>query len=163
MTGTHVRPATPADGPTLRALQSALDAPAPALLEAALDSGPPTCLVAVEAPDDDGPPVGYALALGGEDWYLAELVVAPDHRRRGHASALVAALAERCEGRLRVTVRADDERARSFYAARGFGAVERLAGFYDLPDGSRDGIAMVRPADDAPEEASGGEPDESGE
>jgi ribosomal protein S18 acetylase RimI-like enzyme len=139
-----VRPARPADAAPLRGLQRAAIAdPAPELLELALAtagdaSDGPRCPVAVAG---GGPqPVGYALALeDGAICYVAELAVAAAHRRRGHGTALVDALAaDTAAGELRLTVRADDGGARKFYAARGFEAV----GHTDRFDG--DGLVLAR-------------------
>ncbi len=117
---TSVRPAIPADGPALRAIQrAAVPEPAPDLLDLALVKGGPRCPVAV-----DGDLVGYALALAdGDTCYVAELAVAPDHRRQGHGTALLDALAAGPESELRLSVRADDEPARAFYRACGFEVV----------------------------------------
>jgi len=154
----RVRPPRRGDRPRLHALQAELASPWPELLATALDDPPatvgaalaregPVCLVAgrsdAEAPADgatDGPVIGYALSVPGPERLLVELVVATGHRRQGHGRALVAALADRP---LRVTVRADDGDARSFYRALGFERIERLPAFYDLPEGTRDGVAMA--------------------
>lgn len=132
-----VRPATDADAPAVRRLQSLLDRPAPRLLEAAL-GGTGELLVATA----EAGVVGYALAVPGEEeWYLAELAVAPAARREGHGRRLVAAVAARCTT-LRVTVAADDDRARAFYDALGFERVERLPERF----GDRDGLLLRRSA-----------------
>jgi ribosomal-protein-alanine N-acetyltransferase len=152
-----VREATPEDLPRLRAIQTVVLAePWPELLAIGVD-GPPLCLVYAD-PD----PVGYALAIvdgseaGGDGTdsrddgperggaYLAELAVAEGHRGEGRGSALLSALVsrlrERGVGRLRVTVRVSDERARSFYEDHGFAVAERLPDKYE--DG--DGLLLVR-------------------
>lgn len=137
-----VRPARPADAPALRGLQRATVAePAAELLELATatagdDAGGPRCPVAVAG---DGP-VGYALALDdGATCYVAELAVAADHRREGHGTALLDALvADSDAEEIRLTVRAGDEHARAFYAARGFEPV----GHTDRFDG--DGLVLAR-------------------
>ena len=132
-----VRPATPADGPALRAIQrAAIAEPVEDLLELALGDGGPRCLVA-----DDGTPVGYALALAdGDTCYVAELAVAPDHRREGHGTALLAALADGPESELRLSVRADDDGARAFYRACGFEVVGRTDRF------ESEGLVLAREA-----------------
>lgn len=144
-TPARIRPARPADGSALRAIQRAAVAePAPELLElavAAAGSGTsgPRCPVAVTGDDH---PVGYALALEeGASCYVAELAVAADHRRRGHGTALLEALAaDTAAGELRLTVRAADEAARAFYAARGFEAVDHTDRF----DGDVRGLVLAR-------------------
>ncbi|MEF8852123.1 MAG: N-acetyltransferase [Haloarculaceae archaeon] len=130
-----VREARPADLPRLRAIQTvALAEPWPELLSVAVD-GPPVCLVHAD-PD----PTGYVLAVTGEDaGYLAELAVAEGHRDEGQGSALLSALVERLGASgvevVRLTVREVDERARSFYLARGFEERERLPDQYEDCDG----------------------------
>ena len=132
-----VRPATPADGPAVRAIQRvAIAEPVPELLGLALGEGGPRCLVA----DEDGP-VGYALALAdGATCYVAELAVAPGHRREGHGTALLEALASGPASQLRLSVRAADDGARAFYRARGFEVVGRTDRF----DG--EGLVLAREA-----------------
>lgn len=125
-----IRPATPADADRLTHLQSLLPEPSPALLESALGEtgapAPATALVSVA----DGV-VGYALAVPGDETvYVAELVVAPAHRREGRARALLEACAEGDDS-LTVTVAADNEAAQSLYRACGFERVERLPEFFE--------------------------------
>jgi ribosomal-protein-alanine N-acetyltransferase len=128
-----IRRADPGDEPTLRTLQSHLPHRSPRLLEAALDSAdargvPAPAHALVSTGDDDDVPVGYLLAAPGDGTtYVAELVVAPDHRREGRARALLDA----CDGRLTVTVDPDDEVARSLYRDCGFEYVRRLPDFFD--------------------------------
>lgn len=130
-----IRPAIAADEPRLRAIQSAaLAEPWPELLSAAI-GGPPAVLVA-----ETDRPVGYALVVPGEDAaYLAEIAVAPPEQGRGHGSALLervlARLAEDGVARLRLTVRADDDRARAFYDGFDFRAVDRVPDHYEDCDG----------------------------
>lgn len=114
-------------------------------------------LVAVDGPVASGggvaapDPVGYALfTADGDSVYVAELAVSPGHRRRGHGARLLAAVAARYPDReqLRLTTRADNEAARSFYASLGFREVEELPGYYgdedaDGPDPA-DGVLLVR-------------------
>lgn len=112
----HVREPSPEEYPRLRAIQAAsLPEPEPELLDPALA---PATLVLVAG----DPPVGYAVVVPGEtEAYLAELAVAPDHRRQGHGTALVEAATDRLDATaLTLAVRRDDERARSFYRERGF-------------------------------------------
>jgi len=155
MTADATREATPADLPRLRALQGHLAAPWPDLLDVAVDDTPaggPLALVAEAGragPADAGEPVGYALVVpddpetddgtadSARGVYIAELVVAPDHRREGHGSTLLDALAARFSGydRLRLTTRADDERALAFYRATGFRVLDDLPDHYEAGDG----------------------------
>ena len=150
----HVRDGRPDDLPALRAVQErALAEPWTELLTLAADGGGPTLLVAtdgtggVDSVGDADTPVGYALAVTDEDdavGYLVELAVAPTHQGEGYGSALVERLvdrfAERRVERLRVTVRAVDERAREFYRDRGFERRERLPDHYE----SGDGVLLTR-------------------
>jgi ribosomal-protein-alanine N-acetyltransferase len=146
----RVRPARPGDRPALRALRTALATPSEGLLDAALGGGAveggPVALVAV--PDADPGPVGYALAIPGPAdaapavVTLAELAVAPGARRAGVGSTLVAAVAARFpdHDRIRVTTRADDDRARGFYRSLGFERRARLPDYY----GSSDAVRLDR-------------------
>ena len=139
----EIRNVRPADGPALRALQrDVITEPSPALLEAAIE-GFGIARVAV-----DGRPIGYAFALVGDSAvYVPELAVASSHRRRGIGTALLDAVAERArEGSaetLRLTVHADDERAREFYRASGFVEVTRHEEYFET--GSETGIDLARP------------------
>ena len=68
---------------------------------------------------------------GGEATQVYELVVDPDFRRAGHASRLLAAIADLTSGQLRVWLGADDEERQRFYSSAGFapsGAVRAIGG-----------------------------------
>lgn len=143
-TGSHprIRRGERADLPHLRRVQAAtLAEPAPDLLRAAAADGPPELFVA-----DDGGPAGYVLLVTGAVAYLPELAVAPARQGEGVGTALLDAVVsdlrrrENGPDRLRVTARADDDRAREFYESRGFEVVERLPDFFE----SAAGLAMVR-------------------
>jgi ribosomal-protein-alanine N-acetyltransferase len=142
-----VRDGRPEDRGPLRAIQTlALPEPSPDLLAAALESGPPVVQVAVDRGDaapaaaaGDGQPVGYALVVPGEVAYLAELAVAPARQGEGIGSDLLETVCREAD-RVRVTARADDDRVRAFYEARGFEPVEVLPGFFE----SGDGVALAR-------------------
>jgi len=125
-----IRPAIPADRPVLVSLQSYLPEPSPGLLDGALDETaltPATALVSVDGTD----PLGYLLAVPGDGTtYVAELVVAPDHRREGRAKALLSACAEDGSS-LTVTVAPDNGAARALYEDCGFENVRRLPDFFD--------------------------------
>lgn len=126
-----VRPARPSDRTALEALQSHLSEPSPSLLAAGDDVG--TVLVSV----DGDRPVGYLLAVDSEEeGHVSELVVAPEARREGRASALLTAyLRERPPGtRVTVTVTPDNEAARSLYEARGFSVAGRRSEFFESGD-----------------------------
>jgi ribosomal-protein-alanine N-acetyltransferase len=153
-----IREATPRDLTRLRAIQlAALDEPWADLLEPAID-GPPVVLVttdttaepstgAVGQPGSDtrAEPVGYAVAIPeGDVAYLAEFAVAAGYRRSGRGSALMAALCARLGSdgfeAIRLTVKMDDEVARSFYDAQGFQVRSLIPHHYE--DG--DGLQLVR-------------------
>lgn len=126
-----IRPAEPTDAPVLRALQSLLPEPAPETLERAL-SGYGLLLVAT---DEGDAPVGYALTLPGEEQaYLAELVVAPEARREGRASGLLAATIARLPERvttLSLAVSPDNDAARTLYEKAGFRVVDVDPEYYE--------------------------------
>ena len=136
-----IRPARPSDAPVLAKLQSYLDAPAPELLASFAAVG--TCLVAVE--ESDYRPVGYLLVIDGEDAHLAELVVHPEHRREGHARALLEAAIERSAPGARVTlvVAADNDPARSLYESLGFREIEYRPEFYEENGDSTDAVVYA--------------------
>lgn len=135
-----IREATPADREPLRAIQRAtLSDPWPALLELGLE-GPPLVLVV-----ERDRPVGYALAVPADETaYLAEFAVAPGEQGRGLGSALLAALLDRLRSNgveaVRLTARADDDRARSFYEGHGFAVVDEVPDHY----AAADGVVMAR-------------------
>jgi len=123
----------PADESAVRSLQSHLPHADPGLVTAAL-SGPFLGRVAVT-----DTVVGYAVALPAAETALSELVVAPEHRREGHARRLLEAVAAAADAeRLVVTTPAADDAAVDFYAAAGFERDARIEGFYD------DGAAALR-------------------
>jgi len=135
-----IRPASPADLPVLRALQSLLLESSPQLLSAAVD-GPGVVLVSVPnapaaAPDATATPVGYLLATTGPDpAQVAELVVAPAYRRQGRGRRLLAAalgrLRESGATAVELAVEPDNGAARELYAGLGFEEHERVEAYYD--------------------------------
>ncbi|WP_135824130.1 GNAT family N-acetyltransferase [Halorussus ruber] len=154
-----IRSARPDDREILREVQTHLREPNPSLLDYAVD-GPPLTLVSTArrfaprnrsgeerpatAPDDT--PVGYLVAFHDEEaGYVAEIVVAPDHRREGRARRLLAATFDRLRdrgcSRIRLAVHPDNDAARTLYESLGFEEVGREEGHYE--DGS-DGIVMGR-------------------
>ena len=137
MSQREVRPATIADLPRCRAIQSAaLSEPWPGLLSTALGSGATVLVVATETG-----PVGYAVAFAvpGAPAYVPEFAIAPDHQSGGHGTRLLSGLLDELgrgdHERIRLTVRADDDRAREFYLARGFTVLERRPDHFDGGDG----------------------------
>lgn len=142
-----IRLARPADRDRLRDLQTNLREPNPALLAYAIE-GPPLVFVSV-TPDADqqaGRPVGYLVAFYDEDTgYVAEIAVAPAHRREGRARDLLGAAFDRLrdEGcsEVRLAVHPEDDPARRLYASLDFEEVGREDEYYD--DGS-EAIVMNR-------------------
>ncbi|MFB6205085.1 MAG: GNAT family N-acetyltransferase [Haloglomus sp.] len=104
---------------------------------------------------DADTPVGYALfTIDEESVYVAELAVAPGHRRRGHGRRLLAAVAARNSDReqVRLATRVDNDAARSFYASLGFREARKLPDYYsqdgdtaEEPGDATDGVLLVRP------------------
>lgn len=93
--------------------------------------------------EEDGV-LGFLLALReGEEVHIHDLAVAPEHRRKGVASALLQRLFEEIRGarRVRLEVRASNRAAQAFYKKHGFREVAVLPGYY--ADGE-DGLLMVR-------------------
>lgn len=125
-----VRTARPDDGTALFALQTELDRPSPDLLRAGL-SGVGVLLVS-PAPETERP-VGYLLAVPGEDSvHVAELAVAPAHRREGRASALLRALFEWAGDRaVTIAVAPENEAARACYESVGFEVQRRDPTYFD--------------------------------
>ncbi|MFC7228176.1 GNAT family N-acetyltransferase [Salinirubellus salinus] len=145
-----IRDATDADLPRLETIRAVALPDSSARLLAFGVRGPAVALVAVETPARS--PVGYALVLpdeAGRVAYLAELAVAPGHRRRGHGRALLEAAARRVadHDRLELTTRAADDRARAFYRDAGFDLVERLPAHYETADRTQDGVRLGRSLD----------------
>ncbi len=131
-----IRRAEPADLPRLRTIQQqALAEPWSELLAAAIEGALPVYVV------DDGGPVGYAIVVtdGESVAYVPELAVDPARQREGHGTRLLVWLREHLTTQgyeeLRVTVLADDDGARAFYADRGFEVLDRIEGHYETGDG----------------------------
>ena len=141
-----IRPARPDERERLRELQTHLREPNPALLDYAVE-GPPLVLVSTASePDAGGTPVGYLVAFHDEEaGYVAEVAVAPTHRREGRARRLLAATFDRlrAEGcsRVRLTVHPENDPARRLYESLGFEEEYREAEYY--ADGS-EGIVLGR-------------------
>lgn len=168
-----IRSARPSDAAALASLQSHLESPSPELLASFASLG--TCLVSVvdehdseaaidptgldndrpmadrspdnDRPATDGSPVGYVLLIGGDDVHLAELLVHPAHRRKGHGRELLRAAIDRQEPGTRVTlaVAADNDPARSLYESVGFRAIDHRSEFYEegSVEGSRDAVVYA--------------------
>lgn len=138
-----VRSAEPADRDPLFEIQRrTLAEPWPALLETALAGPPPLYVV------EDGGPVGYATVIPGTGAvaYVPELAVHPDRQGEGFGSHLLEALCGEFAGHdeLRVTVRAVDTRARSFYSEHGFEHVDTVPDHFEAGDG----VVLRRPLEE---------------
>jgi len=139
----EIRDIRPADERRLRSIQRAvLDHPSPQLLTAAA-SGLGIGLVA----DADERTFGYVFAFVGDDTaYVPEIAVDASRHRQGIGSALLETLMQRAGeagvAELRLTVRAADERARSFYRGHGFEERERLSEYYETTPTT--GIVLAR-------------------
>lgn len=136
-----VRAADSADLDAVAALEQAnlgADAWSHGLIAEGIAGTLPTVRYLVAA-DDDGTVVGHAVAsIVADIAELQRISVAPEHRRGGVASALLAAVVEagRTEraDRLLLEVREDNHGALAFYAARGLVEVDRRPRYYS--DGS---------------------------
>lgn len=129
------RPGEAADLPACRRIQAdAVAEPWPKLLELAAGPGPVFRVVETDRP------VGYAVALHATDLaYVPELAVDPAAQGRGLGSRLLESLLDdlAADGvdRVRLTARAGDERARSFYESHQFQPVARVDEHFDAGDG----------------------------
>ncbi len=93
---------------------------------------------------EEGRIIAFILAFReGEEIHVHDLAVAPEHRRKGVATALLACLLSSVKDakRVRLEVRASNFVARAFYAKHGFKEVAVLPNYY--ADGE-DGILMIR-------------------
>lgn len=104
------------------------------LFRAALDDPRTAVLAAV---GDGGAVLGYAVVSSVlDEGNLDNIAVAPAHRRRGVADALLSALAGLgCAGlsRLMLEVRASNAAAIALYEKHGFAAVGRRKNYYAAP------------------------------
>lgn len=108
------------------------------LVEDGISGRLPTVHYLVARVDDSV--VGYAVvSVAADVSELQRIAVDPRHRRAGVASALLeAGIATSGEAeRMLLEVREDNEAARAFYEARGFGELDRRPRYY------RDGAAAV--------------------
>jgi len=88
--------------------------------------------------DPSGQVVGYALGwVVGDEAELANLVVAPDHQRRGIGTRLLRRFLDDAAGRgarkVYLEVRESNATARSMYEGYGFRVVGRRKGYYRNP------------------------------
>ena len=91
--------------------------------------------------------VGYAgMHTVGEDGYVTNVAVSPEHRKCGVGTGLVGRLLSEAGSRgcsvLTLEVRASNGAARSLYRKHGFSAVGSRKGYYTLPD--EDAVIMLK-------------------
>jgi len=87
------------------------------------------------SPDSADEPVGYLLAIEGAATHIAELVVAPAHRRENRATALLESVCKPTHQPVTVCVAADNEPARLLYKQSGFTEVASHTEQFDSGDG----------------------------
>jgi len=139
----QVRPAVEADVDAVVRLEQVClgsDAWSRGLVEQGIAATLPT--VSYLVAEQDGAVVGHTVSsAAGDDAELQRIAVDPAYRRRGLASALLAAVEERAAAdgaeRLLLEVRGDNTTAAAFYESRGFEEVGRRRGYY------RDGVTAV--------------------
>ena len=152
----RIRSARPADADRLRELQSFLRQPNPDVLEYGLAVGDALVSVAERGAGGAGESdetvrsdhhrgtervVGYLLPVDGPTRagvHLAELAVAPTHRREGRARGLLAAVIADADGPVTLQAHPDNDGALALYDEFGFDVVGRRANAY--PDG--DALAL---------------------
>lgn len=98
---------------------------------------------------EPGPLLGYVICSPqGDEWHVMNVSVAPEHRGRGVARALLrelhGVLAGATAGRARLTleVRPSNEAALSLYASEGYLVAGRRRRYY--PDNGEDALVMWR-------------------
>lgn len=143
MTTAAPEPARPDDVPAITALEAAAlgpDAWSRELVGQGVEGALPTVHYLVVRDADRL--VAYAVAsVAGDVAELQRVAVDPGHRRRGHASRLLADVVRRAAAdgaeRLLLEVREDNTGALAFYAAAGFVELDRRPRYY------RDGTSAV--------------------
>lgn len=96
-------------------------------------SAPCRRYVAIE---DQGLLVGYGGAIVAEESHITTIGVAPEARRRGHASRMLTELMDQARSHgatsMLLEVRADDDGAQSLYRRFGFAEIGRRRNYYQL-------------------------------
>ena len=141
----RIVPMTAAQLPAVAALEKVCfpaDPWSEALFQAALDNPSVAVLLAL---GEGGGLLGYAvLSAVLDEGNLDNIAVAPEHRRRGVAEALLSALTGFSREKLAVLmleVRASNAPAIALYEKHGFAAVGRRKNYYDAP--KEDAILMT--------------------
>ncbi len=142
---TRVRSARPADLPVLlRIEREAFPVPwSERAFRMVMRRDPGAVLVA----ERSGRVAGYAaLWVSADEAELADLAVAPEHRRRGVGRTLLRAClreaAARGAGEIFLQVRESNSAARSLYREAGFREVGRRTGYYRAP--AEDALVLTR-------------------
>ena len=141
----HIRPATPADIPQMRALEQQAEAAAHwAEREYGALFSPEApvrlALIAAENADPSAEPAGFVIARCGlDEWEIENVVVDPVRRRAGIGSALVQrVLHQAMSGKatsVLLEVRESNFAARKLYEKIGFQEVGRRPAYYQRPPG----------------------------
>ena len=133
----RTRPATPADAPPLARLERVAftDPWSESSLREVLASSGAFGLIA----ERDGEVAGYVLArVVADEGEILNLAVAPAHRRRGIARALLELVlrqfAARQVGQVFLEVRESNAAALELYRRQGFESAGRRAGYYHRPE-----------------------------
>ena len=141
----HIVPMTAAHLPAVAALEQICfpaDAWSESLYQAALDNPSVAILL---AQGENGTLLGYAvLSTVLDEGNLDNIAVAPEHRRRGVADALLSALTgfgRKHLSLLMLEVRASNAPAIALYQKHGFAAVGRRKNYYDTP--KEDAVLMT--------------------
>lgn len=140
----RIRPLRPEDIDRVAALEPVLFGPddwSADTYHAELATPGRTYLATVDANDHL---VGWAGTAAGEETQVMTIGVDPEHRRRGLATAMLAALVDQARGTgsssVLLEVRADDDGARTLYERAGFTAVGTRRRYYQRS--GRDALVM---------------------
>ncbi len=106
---------------------------------AAIDASRTPLRVALVAAPNDGPVLGYCIAVvASPDAEIETIAVAPEHHRQGIARFLLLTLVTRLEElnvcQIYLEVRESNHAAQAFYAAAGFEGAGRRKRYYNDPE-----------------------------
>lgn len=141
----RVRPLRPADLPAVMKIErSVYPSPWPEEHLARIVAFPGAIGRVAEV--GDGEVVGYALGwVAADEAELANIAVAPPHRRSGVGHRLLESMREAAAGlgatRMYLEVRVSNEVAQAFYLARGFRVTGRRREYYSRP--REDALSMA--------------------
>lgn len=93
--------------------------------------------------------VAYAVMMRApDDAHLLNITVVPEHRRKGHGSAMLERLFAEARSwsaeRMLLEVRPGNSSGLGLYRRHGFGEIGRRRGYYPAADGREDAIVMAR-------------------